>query len=132
MSGFVAQVFVGKGDTKKVLYTSIFGMIANVAIVACLISGIGLWAAVLVSFAADFVLFSTRTFFARKEFAKGLDFRSFALVAIMLAIGIAIYFLGGVILNIVWLCISAAVAIVLNWQFLKNIFTLLFARKSKA
>lgn len=132
MSGFVAQVFVGKGDTKKVLYTSIFGMIANVAIVACLISEIGLWAAVLGSFAADFVLFSTRTFFARKEFAKGLDFRSFALVAVMLAIGIAIYFLGGVILNIVWLCISAAVAIVLNWQFLKNMITLLFARKSKA
>lgn len=127
MSGFVAQIFTGKGNTKILLYTSIMGMVANITVVIVLIGKIGLWAAVAGSLSADVVLFGTRTFFARKEFAKGIDYKSFLLIFAMLIMGIYIYLKANVIVNLIWFIITAVVAVILNIEFIKDLFTLLAA-----
>ena len=126
MSGFVAQIFTGKGQTKTLLTTSIFGMIANVTVVFLFVGNLGLWAAVLGSLAADVVLFTSRTVLARKEFAKGIDYKSFLIVFVMLVVGSVIYLLGTPIYNLIWLGISVAVAVILNWRFVCDLFTVLF------
>lgn len=126
MSGFVAQIFVGKGNTKILLYTSIMGMVANVTVIFLLIGKIGLWAAVMGSLSADVVLFGTRTFLARKEFAKGIDYKSFLLITVMIAVGIYIYLKADMTVNLIWFFVTAVVAVILNLEFVKDIFTLLF------
>lgn len=128
MSGFVAQIFTGKGKTGNILITSIFGMIANILIVFLFIGKIGLWAAVLGALTSDCVLFGTRTFLSRKEFAPGIDYKGFCIVLIMLAIGIFMYFKGSALLNIVWLITSAGLALMLNFKFIKDMFIVIFGR----
>ena len=128
LSGFVAQIFTGKGETKKIFVTSLLGMIANIAIILTLIDHIGLWAAVMGSLAADAVLVGTRIYMARKEFAKGIDYKSFALIALITIVSVLLYLRGETIANLVWFVISGVVAIVLNLEFIKNIFSLLFGR----
>ena len=128
MSGFMAQIFVGKGKTNSVLMTSIFGMIANILVIVLLVDKIALWAAVLGSLAADVVLFGSRTFLARKDFAKGIGYGSFLIVVAMLAISMFIYLKADVVVNIIWLIVSAIIAVILNWQFIKDMITLLFGR----
>ncbi len=127
MSGFVAQIFTGKGNTKFLLYTSIMGMAANITVICILIGKIGLWAAVVGSLSADAVLFGTRTFFARKEFAKGIDYKSFLLIFAMLVIGVYIYLKTNAIMNLIWFAISAIVAVILNIEFIKNLLTIIFS-----
>lgn len=128
MSGFMAQIFTGKGKTTTILITSIFGMVANILVVALLIGKIGLWAAVLGSLVSDCVLMCSRTFLARKEFAKGIAYKSFLVIIAMVAVSIWTYFKASVIGNLVWLVISAVIAVILNWEFIKNLLTLLLGR----
>lgn len=128
MSGFMAQIFVGKGKTKNLLTTSICGMIANVAVIIVLVDKIGLWAAVFGSLAADVVLFSSRTFLARKDFGKGVSYIGILIVCVMLAVSIVTYLRANVLINIIWLIVSAIIAIIINWQFVKDMFLVLFGR----
>ena len=128
MSGFMAQIFTGKGETKKILVTSIFGMIANVTAVVVLIDKIGLWAAVVGSLAADVVLFGMRTLFARKEFAKGIAYKSFLLILVMIVVSVILYIKASIMINIGWFFISAILALILNFEFVKNIFSILFGK----
>ncbi len=128
MSGFMAQIFTGQGKTKNILVTSIFGMIANIVVIILLVDKIGLWAAVFGSLAADVVLFGSRTFLARKEFAKGIEYGRFLIIAAMTLIGIIFYLKASVVYNIIWFVISAILAIILNKQFVCDMFSLLFGR----
>ncbi len=128
MSGFVAQIFTGKGKTGTILTTSLFGMATNILVISLLINKIGLWAAVLGSLASDCVLFASRTFLSRKEFAPGIAYKSFCVVLAMLVIGILIYFKGTPILNVIWFVIATGLAIILNLKFIKDLFTVIFGR----
>lgn len=128
MSGFMAQIFTGKGETPKILTTSIYGMVTNVAVIALFVGKIGLWAAVLGSLSADVVLFGSRIYMARKEFAKGIHFKTFLLVLVMLIVSIIIYLTAVSAANLVWFTISAVVAVVINWQFIQNMLHLLFGK----
>lgn len=128
MSGFMAQIFVGRGETKKILTTSILGMACNIIVIAVLVEKVGLWAAVLGSLSADVVLFGTRTFFARREFAKGIHYKRFFIVLVMMIVSVVLYLKAGVALNMAWLVLSAIVAVILNWQFIQNILHILFGR----
>lgn len=135
MSGFMAQVFTGKGKTRTVFTTSIFGMIANITVILFLVDKIGLWAAVLGSLAADSVLFIVRTILVRKEFAKGIAYKSFILLFGVIVISIVIYLKAEVWSNLGWFIISAIIAFILNKQFIMDMITLLFGkfiRKKKA
>ncbi len=128
MSGFMAQIFTGKGKTKTILITSIFGMITNVLVIFVLVDKIGLWAAVWGSVAADAVLLVSRAILARKDFAKGVAFVSFIVVIIMNVISVVLYLNVGVVYNAVWFVISAIIAVILNWQFIKDMISLLFGK----
>lgn len=128
MSGFMAQIFVGKGKTKSLLTTSICGMIANIAVIIILIDKIGLWAAVFGSLAADVVLFSGRTFLARKDFDKGISYIGVLIVCLMLTVSIVAYLYANVLINIIWLIVSAIIAVIINWQFVRDLFLVLFGR----
>lgn len=128
ISGFMAQIFVGKGKTTNILATSIIGMVSNVVVVAVFIGKIGLWAAVLGSLASDCVLMTTRTFLARKEFAKGIDYRGIMVVFLMLGVSTLFYFKASTLGNIGWFVVSAVMAVFLNQGFIRDIFSLLFNR----
>lgn len=130
MSGFVAQIFSGKGKTQSLLVTSICGMVANVLVVLLLVGKIGLWAAVLGSLTADVVLFGSRTFMARKEFAKGIDYKSFFLILVMLVVGIYIYLYATITANLIWLVVTAIAALILNWQFIMDLLAVLLKKSS--
>ena len=131
MSGFMAQIFTGKGKTQTILITSIFGMIANILTILILVDKIGLWAAVLGSLVADSVLFIIRIILARKEFSKGIDYRNFIVIFAMTVVSIVMYFKATAILNLAWLVISAIIAVMLNMQFIKDLFLIIFAKSKK-
>ena len=131
MSGFMAQIFTGKGKTQTILITSIFGMIVNIITILILIDKIGLWAAVWGSLAADSALFIIRIILARKEFSKEIDYRSFIVIFAMTVISIIMYFNANAMFNIAWLGISAIIAVVLNMQFIKDLFLVIFTKKKK-
>ncbi len=128
MSGFAAQIFVGKGKTKSLLITSLFGMISNIAVIIALVDKIGLWAAVFGSLAADLVIFVIRIFLARKDFAKGINFVSFSIIFVITAISIVLYFNADPVLNAVWYGVSAIIAVILNWSFIRDMITLTFGK----
>ena len=128
MSGFAAQIFVGKGKTNVLFTTSAIGMVANISVIALLVDKIGLWAAVFGSLAADVVLFGTRIFMARKEFAKGIEYKSFLLIFVLAVIGMYLYFKQTLIVNLIWFAVTAVIAVVMNFEFIRNIFTLLFGQ----
>lgn len=131
MSGFMAQTFVGKGKTNSILITSVMGMIANVLVVFSLVGKIGLWAAVFGSLTADVVLFGTRTFLSRNEFAKGVDFKSFSIILVILSVSIVVYLKSNSVANLIWFLISAFFAVVFNREFIKNLFVLVLGLFSK-
>ena len=131
MSGFMAQIFAGKGKTQTILITSIFGMIANILVIVAFVDKIGLWAAVFGTIAADSVLFLVRIRLARKEFAKGISYGSILLLFLMIVISIFVYLNTNFVLNIIWFGISAVIALILNRQFIKDIVSLLFGRLLK-
>ena len=126
MSGFSAQIYTGQGKTQRILITSILGMVANILVLILLLDKVGLWAAVFGSLAADTVLFLTRAIGARKEFAKGIEFWKFAVVALMLVVSFVLYFASSPILNLIWFFVSAALAVIFNLQFIKDMFTMIF------
>ncbi len=128
MSGFAAQIFVGKGKTNVLFTTSAVGMAVNIAVIAFFVDKIGLWAAVLGSLAADIVLFGIRTFMARKEFAKGIDYKSFLIVFVLVAIGVYLYLNYSLVVNFIWFLITAVIAVIMNFGFIKNILTLMFGQ----
>ena len=127
-SGFMAQIFCGQGKTHKSLVTSLCGMIVNIFVIFVFVDKIGLWAAVFGSLASDTVLFATRTFMVRKEFAKGIEKFRFIIVALMLITSVVVYLNFGVVHNVVWFIIVATLAVILNFEFIKNIFLLIFKR----
>ena len=128
MSGFMAQIFTGKGKTQTILITSLFGMIANIALILLLVDSIGLWAAVLGTLAADSVLFGIRIFLTRKEFAKGIAYGHFIILFLMITISLLLYLKADIWLNVVWFFVSVIVALVLNKQFIKDVISLLFGK----
>lgn len=128
MSGFMAQIFTGRGKTTPILITSFFGMFTNIVVIFLLIESIGLWAAVFGSLASDCVLLGTRTFMARKEFAKGVDCVGILIVAVMLTVSIVCYLKGSTIINLIWLAASAMITLILNRVFIKNMLSLLFGK----
>ena len=128
MSGFAAQIFAGKGKTNVLFTTSAIGMVANIAVIALLVDKIGLWAAVFGSLTADVLLFTIRTFMARKEFAKGIDYVGFAIIFAVIVISIYIYLNYSLITNLVWFGVTAIMAVIMNFEFIKNLLTLIFGR----
>ncbi|MBQ9964994.1 MAG: lipopolysaccharide biosynthesis protein [Clostridia bacterium] len=128
MSGFMAQIFTGQGKTKTIMTTSLFGMAVNIAVIALLVEPLGLWAAVLGSLAADTVLVFLRTFLARKEFAKGVEYRHFAVVFGMLAVSVYLYLTQNAVVNLIWLVCVAVLALILNRPFMKDLWSLFTQR----
>lgn len=128
LSGFMAQIFVGQGKTHNSLITSIAGMVVNITVIILLVDRVGLWAAVIGSLASDTVLFLARTFMVRKEFAKGIEFFRFGIVLGMLATSIYLYLKASAVWNIIWFAVTVILAIILNFEFVKDIVTLLFRK----
>jgi O-antigen/teichoic acid export membrane protein len=134
MSGFVGQIFVGKGKTQSLFYTSFFGMLTNISLVILLIESIGLWSAVIGSMISNFVLFGVRVFWARKEFAKGIDYIGISVIVLMIIISTFLYLNYSLIANLLWFVASAIIAIILNISFIKDLLSVIlvpFIKKGK-
>lgn len=128
LSGFLAQIYTGKGETKTLLDTSMVAMVVNVSVILLLIGKTGLWAAVVGTLASNVALVLSRGFFARKEFARGIHWGGFALIGLMLIVGFLLYFLAQPLWNLIWLFVSVAVALVVNRHFVKDVFTVLLRK----
>jgi len=132
ISGFTAQIFVAQSKNHKSLFTNVLGMVINITVIFCLVDKIGLWAAVCGSLAADLAISVSRLVLVRKEFAKGVEIGSFALVFALIAIGILCYFKGNPLWQLLCLLLSIGAALALNWQLIKNILLILFHKTEKA
>lgn len=133
MSGFAAQIFVGQGKTKSLFVTSCMGMISNILFVFALVGEIGLWAAVFGTLLADVVIFAARIYRARKEFAKGIEFKNYIIIFLILAVSIALYLKAGVLVNLIWFLVTVAAAFMFNKNFILDLLSLIFGafRKKK-
>ena len=128
ISGFLAQIFTGRGDTKKLPLTSLAGMAGNLLAVFLLIDYIGLWGAVVGTLLSDVILVGYRLALTRREFGRGVEYGKFLIVFGMLTVSILLFLFASTLANLIWFFVSAALAVVLNLEFIKNIFMLLFAR----
>lgn len=131
ISGFLAQIFTGRGDTKKLPLTSVIAMAGNLLTVFFLISRIGLWAAVCGSLVADVILVVTRLAMTWREFGKGVEYGKYAVVLVMLITSIWLFLRASVIANLIWFLLSAALAVVLNFGFVKDILSIIFSKLLK-
>jgi F-type H+-transporting ATPase subunit c len=101
---------------------------SNMIVIAALVEPLGLWAAVLGSLAADTMLVFLRTFLARKEFAKGVEYCHFAVVLGMLVVSVYLYLTQNAVVNLIWLVCVAVLALILNRSFMKDLWSL-FAQR---
>lgn len=132
LAGFFAQVFIAKGDSKKVFLTNAFGMVTNIVIVFLLISKIGLWAAVVGTCASELVVACSRMLLLRKEFARGINVLKIIISFAILVISVFIYFyLKNVIYNVIWCLISLVVAVALNFKFIRDLLSIIFKKRIK-
>ncbi len=128
LSGFLAQIFCAQGKTHRSMSTTAIGLLFNVSIVFSLVDKIGLWAAVLGSFSADFVMAVLRYFMLRKEFAKGKSYFKYAIVVFLLCVSITLYLNAGTIYNAIWFFVVAISAVILNFQLVKDLLAVLFEK----
>ncbi len=131
LSGFFAQIFVGQGKTHRSLWTTVVGMIFNVAIVFAFVDKIGLWAAVFGSMAADGVMVILRIILVRREFQKNIEYFKILICVAMLAVSVILYMNFGTLYNIIWLGIAIALSFVLNFGVLKDISKVLLSKVKK-
>lgn len=128
LSGFTSQIFVGQGKTIRNLWTTVVGMLFNIAIVFSFVDSIGLWAAVFGSLASNFVMMTLRIFLVRNEFEKNIEYFKIFLSVALLTVSIVFYRNFGTVYNIIWLAASIAVSLVLNFSALKDVLNVVFSK----
>ena len=130
-SGFLAQIFSGQGKTERALYTSMLGMITNTLFVFLFVDRIGLWAAVFGTLLSDVAILVFRFILVRNDFGRGVEFVKLSITIAVLAASILLYSNFNSTLNIIWFAITVIFALILNKEFIKEIFHVIFKRKIK-
>ena len=120
--GLVSVIYIAKKNTKAIANTSIVAAIINIIVHLTLIKFVGLYAAVISTFAAFFVMSIYRLVDIRKRYFKINIEKKLVLKAIpVLTIILVLYYLGNPYLNVLSLIIAVAFA----WDINKDSCNLL-------
>ena len=129
--GLISVIYVAKKNTKAIANTSVVSAIINILIHLALVKFIGLYAAVISTFASYFIMSIYRIIDINKKYFKIKIDKSLILkTLIVLVIVLPLYYINNICLNI----FSLLVAILFAWNINKNSFEIIinfFKRKIK-
>ena len=128
--GLISVVYVANKNTKAIASTSIVSAIINIIVHLCLIKFIGLYAAVVSSFVAYFVMSIYRTIdISKKYFKINLDFKIILLSLFAVGLSIIAYYINNNVLNIVMMVFSLVFSFLINKKSMKTIINMVIKRK---
>ena len=130
--GLISVIYVGKKNTKAIANTSIVSAIINVIIHLLLIKTIGLYAAVISTFSAFFIMSIYRILdINKKYFTIKLNWKLIIETVIILAIILYTYYLDNNYLNILSIIISLIFAYLINKKSIKVILRMIRTKINK-
>ena len=120
--GLISVIYVAKKNTKAIANTSVVSAIINILIHLALVKFMGLYAAVISTFASYFIMSIYRIIDINKKYFKiKIDKSLIIKTLIVLAIILPLYYINNIYLNI----FSLLVAILFAWNINKNSFELI-------
>ena len=129
--GLISVIYVAKKNTKAIANTSVVSAIINILIHLALVKFIGLYAAVISTFASYFIMSIYRIIDINKKYFKiKIDKSLIVKTIIVLVIVLPLYYINNIYLNI----FSLLIAILFAWNINKNSFEIIihfFKRKIK-
>lgn len=129
--GLISVIYVAKKNTKAIANTSVVSAIINILIHLALVKFIGLYAAVISTFASYFIMSIYRIIDINKKYFKiKIDKSLIVKTIIVLIIVLPLYYINSIYLNI----FSLLIAILFAWNINKNSFEIIinfFKRKIK-
>ena len=130
--GLISVIYVAKKNTKAVANTSIVSAIINIAVHLLLIKFVGLYAAVISTLTAFFIMSIYRLYDIKKRYFKiELDIKSIVISSIVLAIVLSTYYINNIYLNIVSVIIAVIFAYLLNRKSIDTVYGLLKKKIAK-
>lgn len=120
--GLISVIYVAKKNTKAIANTSVVSAIINILIHLALVKFIGLYAAVISTFASYFIMSIYRIIDINKKYFKIKIDKSLILkTLIVLIIVLPLYYINNIYLNI----LSLLTAILFAWNINKNSFEII-------
>ena len=126
--GLLSVIYVAKKNTKAIANTSIASAIINIVVHLSLIKFVGLYAAVISTFASFFIMSIYRLIDINKKYFK-IKINKFLIIKtiITLIIVIPLYYINNIYLNI----ISLIIAIIFAWNINKKSIDIIFSFMKK-
>lgn len=126
--GLLSVIYVAKKNTKAIANTSIVSSIINIVVHLSLIKFVGLYAAVISTFASFFIMSIYRLIDINKKYFK-IKINKFLIIKtiITLIIVIPLYYINNIYLNI----ISLIIAIIFAWNINKKSIDIIFSFMKK-
>jgi len=113
--GLISTLYVANKNTKAIANTSIISAITNIIIHLCLIKWIGLYAAVISTLAAFFIMCIYRYYDIKKKYIKIKISKTFIIkTLIIMSFILLTYYLNSFYLNIVSLLIAICFGVIMN------------------
>lgn len=122
--GFFGQMYAATGKTKGAFTTTIFGVLANMAVLFSLIKLLGLWAACIGVLLSSISILAIRY----SEFRKEMDLRisnGMIILLLLMCVMVAIYYCGGKIINFISVFVAVAIGITANFDIIKEIVSMI-------
>lgn len=122
--GLISVIYVAKKNTKAIANTSVISAIINILVHLALIKFVGLYAAVISTFASFFIMSIYRIIDINKKYFKIKIAKSLIVkTLIVLIIVLPLYYINNVYLNI----FSLLIAILFAWNINKNSFEIIIS-----
>jgi len=130
--GLVSVIYIGKKNTKAIANTSIISAIINIIVHLALVKFVGLYAAVISTFVAYFVMSIYRIIDIRKKYFNiDVDNKLIIKSLIVLAVILPTYYMNNMILHVVALAIAVIFAWNINKDSINTILELLTKKLKK-
>lgn len=131
--GLLSAIYLAKKNTKAIANTSIISAIINIIVHIALIKVIGLYAAVISSFASYFVMSIYRIIDINKKYIKiDVDYKFILRSLIVFILVITCYYINNMYLNIMALVVAIVYALLINKKSLNTIMSLLKKKMKKS
>lgn len=112
--GLYSVVYIALKQTKKLAYSTVAAAIINVLVGVLTIKFIGLYAAPVSTIVSYVVIVIYRYIDLRKYVPLKLDYKKLAIITLLLAVTLVVYYIGGWVLKVLVLAVDALAAFLLN------------------
>ncbi|MBQ3052756.1 MAG: lipopolysaccharide biosynthesis protein [Clostridia bacterium] len=131
LNSFLGTAYLGKKNTKNIMYTSLISGFVNVIIVLLLTKKLGIWGVAIGAFAANIVMLTIRTIDVKKyvqiKINKGVFIKNIVALAFVYVL---YYFTSGIVANILLTVVATIIGCILAWPIISNVISV-FRRKIK-